>query len=151
MRGLRWTAVGLSVLLPTFATVGGPREDRGFGAVSDDFGVGERAGFGVWLMRRLRAAVLPVLFLAMCGYFVWHAVHGERGLLAKEARAAQIAEAVVERDRTRMELAAMERRVQGLRGDRLDRDQLDERARQLLNMVGRDEIVVPYGPERRLF
>jgi cell division protein FtsB len=49
------------------------------------------------------------------------------------------------------ELAAMERRVQGLRGERLDLDQLDERARQLLNMVGRDEVVVPYGPERRLF
>jgi cell division protein FtsB len=45
----------------------------------------------------------------------------------------------------------MERRVQGLRGDRLDRDQLEERARQLLNMIGRDEIVMPYGTERRLF
>ena len=46
---------------------------------------------------------------------------------------------------------AMERRVTGLRSDRVDRDQLDERARALLNMVGRDEIVVPYAPERRLY
>jgi cell division protein FtsB len=58
---------------------------------------------------------------------------------------------VAERERVQGELAAMERRVQGLRGDRLDRDQLEERARQLLNMIGRDEIVMPYGPERRLF
>jgi cell division protein FtsB len=119
--------------------------------MSDDFGVDGRAGFGAWLVRRLRAAVLPVVFLAACGYFVWHAVHGERGLLAKDARVGQIAEAIAERDRVRMELAAMERRVAGLRGDRLDRDQLDERARQLLNMVGQHEIVIPYGPERRLF
>jgi cell division protein FtsB len=119
--------------------------------VSDDFGVGERAGFGAHVLRRLRAAVLPVVFLAACGYFVWHAVHGERGLIASEARQVQIAEARAERDRAHSELAGWERRVAGLRGDRVDRDQLDERARQLLNMVGRDEIVLPYGAERRLF
>jgi cell division protein FtsB len=113
--------------------------------------MGERAGFGAWVVRRVKAAVLPVIFLTACGYFVWHAVHGERGLLAKEARLAQIAEARAERDRTQLDLASMERRVAGLRGERLDRDQLDERARQLLNMVGRDEIVIPYGADRRLF
>lgn len=95
--------------------------------------------------------MLPVMFLAACGYFVWHAIHGERGLIAREERLQQIAEATAERERVQTELAAMERRVMGLRGDRLDRDQLEERARQLLNMVGRDEIVIPYGPERRLF
>jgi cell division protein FtsB len=41
--------------------------------------------------------------------------------------------------------------VRGLRGELVDRDQLDERARQLLNLVGKDEVVVPYGPDRRLF
>jgi cell division protein FtsB len=119
--------------------------------VSVDGIAGERGGFVAWIGRRLRAAVLPVLFLAFCGFFVWHTMHGERGLIAMEAREQRIAEASAERERAQAELAAMERRVQGLRGDRLDRDQLDERARQLLNMVGRDEIVVPYGPDRRLF
>jgi cell division protein FtsB len=116
----------------------------------DDFET-ERSGVLAWVGRKLRALVLPSLFLACCGYFVWHAIHGERGLLAKDQRVQQIAEASAERERVQGELAAMERRVQGLRGDRLDRDQLDERARQLLNMVGKDEIVIPYGPERRLF
>lgn len=119
--------------------------------MSDEYGVGERAGFGAWVVRRVKAAVLPVMFLAACGYFVWHAVHGERGLLAKEERLAQIADARAERERAQMDLASMERRVAGLRGERLDRDQLDERARQLLNMVGRDELVIPYGADRRLF
>ncbi len=95
--------------------------------------------------------MLPVLFLACCGYFAWHAVNGERGLVAMEQRSQQIADATAERTRVLAELAAMERRVHGLRGERLDRDQLDERARQLLNMVGQHEIVVPYGAERRLF
>lgn len=104
-----------------------------------------------WIGRRLRAAALPALFLACCGYFVWHAINGERGLIAEEQRLAQIAEAQGERERVLRDLAAMERRVEGMRGEQLDRDQLDERARQLLNMLGRDEIVVPYGPDRRLF
>jgi cell division protein FtsB len=108
-------------------------------------------GFVEGLLRRLRAAVLPVIFLACCSFFVWHAWHGERGLLAEKERTRQIAEATAERDRLREEIQRQERRVQGLRGDRLDADQLDERARQLLNMVGRDEIVIPYGPDRRLF
>jgi cell division protein FtsB len=117
----------------------------------DEDGTAERPGVAAWIGRRLRAAALPLLFIACCGYFVWHAIHGERGLMAEEQRAAQIAEAREERARVQRELAAMERRVEGLRGEQLDRDQLDERARQLLNMLGRDEIVVPYGPDRRLF
>ena len=122
--------------------------DRGF----PDRGSAERGGgLGASIARGLRGAMLPVLFLAACGYFLWHGVHGERGLLAKEHRLQVIADARADLERTRGELEAMERRVQGLRGERLDRDQLDERARQLLNMVGRDEIVIPYGNDRRLF
>jgi cell division protein FtsB len=129
------------------------RRDGLWGAclVSDEYGDEERRGIGAWLLRRLKEAVLPAIFLAACGYFVWHAIHGERGLMTRDQRAQQIVQASADRDRARDELAQWERRVQGLRGDRLDRDQLDERARQLLNMVGKDEIVIPYGPDRRLF
>jgi cell division protein FtsB len=111
----------------------------------------ERRGVLPAIGRWARSAMLPVLFLACCGYFAWHAVHGERGLVAMEQRQRDIAEATTERDRAMADLASIERRVNGLRGERLDRDQLEERARQLLNMVGQHEIVVPYGPERRLF
>ncbi|WP_246522277.1 FtsB family cell division protein [Neoroseomonas terrae] len=94
---------------------------------------------------------MPCLFVALSGYFVWHAMHGDRGLIAREQRLADIAAARVDLARAEADRDAMERRVAGLRGDRVDRDQLDERARALLNMVGRDEIVVPYTPERRLY
>jgi len=103
------------------------------------------------LRRFLNAIALPCLFLALSGYFAWHAMHGERGLIAREQRVADIAAAQGELNRAEAERDAMERRVGGLRGDRVDRDQLDERARALLNMVGRDEIVIPYPPERRLY
>ncbi|MGX9965027.1 FtsB family cell division protein [Roseomonas sp. F4] len=110
-----------------------------------------RGGFGAWVLRKLRAAVLPALLLATSGYFVWHAVHGERGLIARDLRQERIQEARLELERVRTELELVERRVAGLRGERLDRDQLDERARQLLNLVDKDEIVVPYEADRRLF
>lgn len=104
-----------------------------------------------FLRRIVNALALPVFFLSVSGYFVWHAMHGERGLIAREQRIEDIANARRDLAAAEAERDAMERRVAGLRGDRLDRDQLDERARSLLNMVGRDEVVVPYGPGRRLF
>ncbi len=106
---------------------------------------------GRGLRRRAREAVLPVLFSSLCGYFIWHSVHGDRGLLAREARTQEIAAARLELGRAEAERDAMERRVAGMRSDRLDRDQLDQRARELLNLVGRDEVVVPYEPGKRLF
>jgi cell division protein FtsB len=101
--------------------------------------------------RILKGVLVPAVFLAVSGYFAWHAVHGERGLMARDKRQGDIAAARAELQRAEGERDAMERRVAGLRGDRLDRDQLEERARSLLNMVGRDEVIVPYGPERRLY
>jgi cell division protein FtsB len=78
-------------------------------------------------------------------------MHGERGTIAREQRLADIAAARAELSRAEAERDAIERRVSGLRGERLDRDQLDERARALLNMAGRDEIVVPFPADRRLY
>lgn len=110
-----------------------------------------RGGLGAWVARKLRAAVLPVLLLGTSGYFVWHAVHGERGLIARDIRQERLRDVRQELARVQGDLEAVERRVAGLRGDRLDRDQLDERARQLLNLVDKNEIVVPYDPAQRLF
>ncbi|WP_135467981.1 FtsB family cell division protein [Crenalkalicoccus roseus] len=106
--------------------------------------------FGRALKRRARDALPPLCFALLCGYFAWHAVHGDYGLQARERRLADIAEARAILARAEAERDALERRVSGLRGAELDRDQLEERARALLNMVGRDELVIPYEPGRRL-
>jgi len=101
--------------------------------------------------RRVQEAVPPVLFLALSGYFVWHSIHGDRGLMAREQREQQLQEARAKLAQAEGQRDAMERRVQAMRGEQLDRDQLDERARALLNHVGKDEMVIPYEPGRRLF
>jgi cell division protein FtsB len=100
--------------------------------------------------RSLQAVALPALLLGICGFFAWSAVHGDRGTVAREERLERIAQAKAERDRAVADRDAMERRVAGLRGPSVDRDQLDERARTLLNLHGRDDLVIPWTPERRL-
>ncbi len=107
--------------------------------------------FGRVLKRKLADALPPVGLALLCGYFVWHSLHGDSGLLARERKQQEIADARATLVRAESERDSMERRVNGLRGERIDRDQLDERARTLLNLVGKDEIVIPYDPQRRLF
>jgi cell division protein FtsB len=102
------------------------------------------------LKSRVKSVLPPLAFAALCGYFAWHSVHGDFGLMAREKRLGDIAEAKQILARAEDERDRLERKVAGMRGTEMDRDQLDERARALLNMVGRDEIVVPYAPERRL-
>lgn len=104
-----------------------------------------------WARRRLTGAAVPMLFLALCGYFAHHATAGSRGTEAREARRAEVAAARVVLAAAEAERDAMERKVAALRGERLDRDVLEERARALLNLVARDEVVVPYAPGRQMF
>jgi cell division protein FtsB len=107
--------------------------------------------FGSEMKRRVRDALAPLGFAALCGYFAWHSIHGDYGLLAREKRMEDIRAARAVLARAEAERDAWERRIAGLRGERIDRDQLDERARMLLNLVGKDELVIPYDPGKRLF
>ncbi len=101
--------------------------------------------------RRLKSLLFPALFVAGSGFFVWHTLHGERGTLARERRVAEIAQARDQLRAAQAEQAALSRRVSGLRADALDRDQLEERARALLNLTQPGETVIPYGPAQRLY
>ena len=93
--------------------------------------------------RRARYIVGPFLGVCFFAYFAYHAVQGDRGLLAWarvaneiESARAVFAEAVAER-------RLLEHRVALLRPEHLDPDMLDERARTLLNLVGENEFVIP--------
>ncbi|CAH2599786.1 Septation inhibitor protein [Rhodovastum atsumiense] len=103
------------------------------------------------IRRRVRAAVPPFVFLAIAGYFVWNATQGDRGLRAYALRQEDLKAALADLARAESDLATWERRVQGLRSNRLDRDALDERARQMLNLSDPTDVVMPYGQGKRLF
>jgi len=108
-------------------------------------------GFWRGVKRRLKALLAPAIFLAVAGFFGWHTVHGERGTSARERRVEEIRAASLNLDNARAEQTAVLRRVNGLRADGLDRDQLEERARALLNLTQPGELVVPYAPGQKLY
>ena len=94
------------------------------------------------IRRCARLVVGPVLGISLVIYFAYHLVEGDRGLLAwlrlsHELREAQATLAGVEAER-----AALEHRVDLMRPEHLDRDMLDERVRNQLNLVGPNDIVI---------
>ena len=103
------------------------------------------------MRRRVVAALPAVLFLSLVGYFGWNATQGERGLQAHAMRQEQLRQVQAELARATAERDTWERRVAGLRAQRIDPDALDERARAMLNVADPADLVLPYGPGRRLF
>ena len=95
-----------------------------------------------WHMLRPRQILVPIIFAMMFGYFGYHLVNGDRGLLAMAhlQRETMIADQnLAEAETTRK---IWERRVAALRNQSLDPDMLDERARILLNFSRKEDIIV---------
>ncbi len=94
------------------------------------------------IARRLRPALLPALGLVLLGYFVFHAIQGERGLVAWLVLKQEIREAQGQDDVLAAEQATLERRVAALSPASLDPDMIEERARIMLNYAHSDELVI---------
>jgi cell division protein FtsB len=107
--------------------------------------------FGRALKRKVKAAIAPVIFLSLVGYFGWNATHGDRGLMAYSQRQALLKEAQDDLAQAQAERDTWERRVAGLRANHIDPDSLDERARAMLNLADPGDIVVPYAVKEKLF
>jgi cell division protein FtsB len=103
------------------------------------------------MKRRAKAAVAPLLFLSVVGYFGWNVVQGDHGLRAYAQRETFLAQAQVEQAKAQAELDAWKLRVTGLRSRHLDADALDERARAMLNLADPTDVVVQYAPSDKLF
>ncbi len=95
--------------------------------------------------RQAKAALPPLLFLALAGYFAWNATRGDLGLRAYAAREQDLARAETARAQAAEDVATWQRRVAALRPEHLDADVIDERARAMLNLADPADIVVPYG------
>lgn len=90
----------------------------------------------------------PVIGMTVVAYFAYHAVQGDRGLIALgklRLDVDQLQAQVLDVRAARMDL---ERKVYALRSDSLDPDLLEERARQLLGYGHTDEVVVITRPSK---
>jgi cell division protein FtsB len=103
------------------------------------------------LKRRAKAAIAPVVFLAITGYFGWSATQGDHGLVAYAQRQDLLRQAQAEHDAAQAERDHWEQRVGGLRANHLDPDTLDERSRAMLNLAEPNDVIVPYSAKDRLF
>lgn len=94
------------------------------------------------IRRRARHAVGPLMGAAVAAYFVFHAVQGDRGLIAWWHLRQEIAKAQSEQQEVAAIRADLEQRVSLLRPDSLDPDMLEERARQMLGYGRKGEQVI---------
>ncbi|MBP2298432.1 FtsB family cell division protein [Azospirillum picis] len=90
----------------------------------------------------IRQAIMPALCACVVAYFAYYAIHGDRGLVAKKHMQDEIGQAQEVLSQLRTQREDMERRAQLLRGDGLDRDMLEERARQMLNFSNPRDVIV---------
>jgi cell division protein FtsB len=103
------------------------------------------------IRRQLKSAAIPTFLLALTGIFAWQATQGAHGLIMRERRKTELAQAEANLIAARAERNVWRRKVAGLTPSHLDRDALDQRARELLNLAAPNEIVVQYGPRNKLF
>lgn len=99
------------------------------------------------MMRRmawnaLKQVIVPAIGTAVLAYFIYYAIHGDRGILAKHRIEGQIAAAERALAEVRDERQRLEVRANRLRADQLDLDLLEERATELLNYAHPGDVFV---------
>jgi cell division protein FtsB len=99
------------------------------------------------IRRRARLVAGPVAGIGLVVYFSYHLVAGDRGIVAWRQLNDKIATAQTQLAQSEAIRTALDRRVALLRPNQLDRDMLDEQARQTLNLVAPDERVI-FAPRR---
>lgn len=90
--------------------------------------------------------IFPVMLYCMAGivasYFVWHGVHGQRGLKTGEEYEQKLAQLRQERDLLRFQRMQWESRIALIKGEKIDADVLDEEARNRLGRVHKNDVVI---------
>jgi cell division protein FtsB len=103
------------------------------------------------IRRQAKLAAMPAFLLALTGIFAWQATQGDHGLIMREKRKVQLAQAEANLEAAKVERDSWQRKVAGLTPSHLDKDALDQRARELLNLADPGEVMVQYAPKDKLF
>jgi cell division protein FtsB len=93
-------------------------------------------------VRLSQKAIAPFLIFAVVGYFVYHAIQGERGILAWVNLQDRLYQAQNVLDQTIKDREFLEERVHALRPESINRDFLDQQVRLQLGYIHPDEVVV---------
>lgn len=100
------------------------------------------------IKKQMRSLILPVIWIGLVGYFVYHTVQGDRGVIAMLSLQNEVAEAEATLSVLRTERQFVEARVDALSDTSLDLDLLEEQARRILNYSRPDEMILLPDPSR---
>ena len=98
---------------------------------------------------KIKPLLLPAACLLILGYFAYHAVEGDYGLFALDKLKDRVASLEAELASVRAERERMEQHVALMRPESLDRDMIDERARQALNLANGKDLVIFLSSEQQ--
>lgn len=88
-----------------------------------------------------KRAIGPLFCVLVLFYLGFHAVSGERGVFAFFTESQRLAMLKAELAEVTAKRMALEKKVHGLSDNSLDLDLLDEQARNVLGMAGKNEVV----------
>ena len=93
---------------------------------------------------RLRSSHIigPIIGVCLIVYFLYHAVQGDRGLIAFWQLSKQVTQAENTHSVLNQKRAELQNRVSLLNPNSLNSDMIDERARFILGYTKTDEIVI---------
>lgn len=99
------------------------------------------------LQKRLRHVIAPTIGACVFGYFVYHAVQGERGVLSWLQLSQQLTESRATLAQLTEERMTIEHRVNLMGASGLDADLLEEQARTMLSVVDpADRLIIMKAP-----
>lgn len=90
-----------------------------------------------------RRAILPSACLLVLGYFAYHAISGNTGLIAWQGYKIERAVAEAQASQVHADKVALSREVKLLDPAHVDPDYADELVRRNLGVIRPDEVIVP--------
>lgn len=94
------------------------------------------------LKKHPKYLILPLLCLFLAGYFTYHAITGQRGLIRYLELKKEVAKDTKIAQDIRQERLKLQARVDSLSPESLDLDMLDEVGRRTLNLGEKDDYVI---------
>ncbi len=100
-----------------------------------------------FMRRRFRTFFGPALAIFLIGYFIFHMVQGNHGLIARDRLLGEVEEGRSALAALRVERERLEAQADRLNPRQLDLDLLDERSRVMLNLAHPNDLVIPFAED----
>ena len=92
--------------------------------------------------RKTGALIVPAITAVFLSYFGYHAYHGEFGIESRHHLEVRAAKLQAELDTLREHRDRLEHRIKLLQDGSIEKDMLDEQARQALGVSHPDEVII---------